>query len=517
VPEAEAAAAVRPEDLIEVRSEAPRRGRPSAQDDEVEKRTARNKLWAKGELRWKFEKRPWCRDLYDWIRAHWGAAGYLAAMMHRRAGKTSVAHVIAIEECLRAAGTSVAIICSTMQQARDISKAIMKPLLADCPKRLRPRFIKNDFAWEFDHNGSRIAILPADKTNWKNARGRKNTLVIVTEAGFVPGVDAIMAAILPTLRDVTDEWSGTMFMESTPPEEQDHPFQRLWEKADAAGRTFFLPLSANQYAGPKFRESAIIDSEGEDTVVYRREYELQFVFDEASTAIPEFTRMRAEVGDLERGLPRLVREVDRPSGADLYGSLDPGGSDMTAGLLAFYEFSQDLLVIEDELAMQNMTSDVLAARWREKERALWGENPAGKLMRFADNNNKILLGDLNRLHKLLFYATAKDNRDAQINQVRLMVRDGRLAIHPRCKLLIKTLRLARRAATASKGFQHSKEIGHADLLDALIYLVRNVRRNAMPGTTEVRPMAEQGIRPAQARRSSEQELARALGLGRRLR
>jgi hypothetical protein len=521
------------DDEQEAEDDAPTpRGRPPLPVAEREKRTARRKLWKKGILDWKLEERPWCRELYDWIRGNWGCAGYLATMMHRRAGKTSVAWLIALEECLRKRDTSVAIICSTMQQMRDISKEVLKPLLIDCPRSLRPRHIKNDFAWVFDHNGSRISVLPADKTNWKNARGRKNDFVIFSEAAFIPSIKPILGAILPTLRDVTDKWSGTLLLESTPPDEPDTAFEELWGKAEADGRTFLLPLSENKWAGPGFRESAAIDSGGVDTVVYQREYELQFVYESETTALPEFTMKTAfeehnypteppqgsppgTPPTLGPTLPPIVREKPRPTGVDLYASLDPGGRHLTGALWGFYDFSDDAIVIEDELTLKNMTTDVLAEKLRAKERILWGDAPSEKVTRYADNNNVILLHDLNTIHKLRFNATDKDNKDAQINQVRLMLKSGRLVIHPRCVVLIKTLRIAKRAKEARKGFVEAKEIGHADLLDALIYLVRNVRRNAMPAQAPTpRPMAEQGVRPQTRSRRSDTGLAQAMGIGR---
>jgi len=185
-------------------------------------------------------------------------------------------------------------------------------------------------------------------------------------------------------------------------------------------------------------------------------------------------------------------------------------------LWGFYHFTDDLIVIEDELTLLNFTSDDLAEKVRQKELDLWGPNPTSRLLRVADSNNPILLNDLYRNHKITFRVTSKDNKDAQINRLRVLIRDGKLAIHPRCKLLIKTLRLAKRAKQARRGFEHLDEHDHADTVDALLYLVRNVRRNRMPD--EAPPTGPQAALPQAPRTplpSGARELRKVFRLGRR--
>jgi hypothetical protein len=490
---------------------------PTLLDAEEQRRGAKRKLWAQGLLSWKFKSRPWCKDIYSFIRSNWGVSPFVFVMAHRRSGKSSTGIVVGLEECLRTPNTSVAIVCRSNEQAQGIIDESLLPLLEDCPRQLQPRRIKNDFKYVFDHNGSKIVILPANALGGRKGRGRKFKYILVTEACFIDNLQKLVSSVLgPTIRDVLGEWQGMMVLESTPPEEEDHDSVAMFAAAEVDDRAFFLPLSKNTHASPRFVQACQDDCGGPDTVEYRREYECQFVVDSSTTVVPEFTTERAfGKTDLPGGPLPLVREVPRPPGSDLYASLDPGGRDLSGLLWGYYHFAQNLVVIEDELTLLNMTSDDMAAQVKLKERQLWGAEPDGKLMRVADNSNVILLYDLQRLHKLKFWASAKDNKDAQINQLRIMVRDGLLVIHPRCRLLIKTLRLAKRAKQVSKGFERGEEIGHADLLDALLYLVRNVRRNA-PAPAPVVRAAEQHVRDSEPRRSSGAlALGRALGRFRR--
>lgn len=423
-------------------------------------------------LSWKFDGYPWAKELYDFVRSHWGVSPHIDVMVHRRGAKSTTNLIIGIEEALRAPNTRCAVLCTTKEQARDVCEESMVAILEDCPKDIAPRRVKNDFAWVFDHNGSKIQILSADRINNNSGRGRKFRFIHVMEAGHIPGLGGILKSVLsPTLRDVTGRTTGTMVLESTPPIEEEHDFEKLWIQAQLDGRSFFLPLSLNKHASPAFVKAAKDDCGGENTEEYLREYELKFGTGKNKTAIPEFTPEKQR---------EVVRVVERPVSADRYAVLDPGGEHPTGELWGFYDFEKDLLVIEDEWLGDNVTTDVIATTTKEKELFLGWDRAQGKLSRIADNNNVILLRDLNKDHKLCFYATAKDDKDAQVNKTRVMFRDNRIAIHPRCELLIKTLRIAKRSKVRKKSFIEMDEIGHADLLDCLLYMVRNVRKHALP-------------------------------------
>ena len=104
-------------------------------------------------------------------------------------------------------------------------------------------------------------------------------------------------------------------------------------------------------------------------------------------------------------------------------------------------------------------------------------------------NNLIMMNDLNKLHGLPFLATEKDNKEAQINNVRMMISNNQIVINPRCKHLIYHVKGAswkegnsvnRIFSELSDTPDHSIRGGHADALDALIYLVRNIVRSKNP-------------------------------------
>src|SRR3954463_4429163 len=147
-------------------------------------RRVKAEAWRRGLLSmFKFDERPWALKFYEFFRQHEGDTCWLLA--HRRSGKSTAALIVGLEECLRVPYTKVAVVCKAKDQARTICEESFKALLADCPKELRPRPIKNDFKYVFK-NHSEISIFPADGTHGSKIRGRRFKLIIVTEAGHIP-------------------------------------------------------------------------------------------------------------------------------------------------------------------------------------------------------------------------------------------------------------------------------------------------------------------------------------------
>jgi hypothetical protein len=125
----------------------------------------------------------------------------------------------------------------------------------------------------------------------------------------------------------------------------------------------------------------------------------------------------------------------------------------------------------------------LAHAIKEKEIATW-RNPANgevrkPFIRISDNN-PIVLNDLQVLHGLTFLPTAKDNADAGINYLRMLISQKKIIINPRCKHLIMHLKYATWNKSRTD-FERDPDTGHhSDFLDALRYLVRNVNFHKNP-------------------------------------
>jgi hypothetical protein len=184
---------------------------------------------------------------------------------------------------------------------------------------------------------------------------------------------------------------------------------------------------------------------------------------------------------------RIIREWDRPDFYDAYTGMDVGGRDLTGILYAYYDFLNNKIVVEDETVIdkhENRT-DIISKEIFEKEEKTWYD-PKYKISitphkRVSDTNNVILLNDLHHLHGLKFSATKKDDSDAARNEVRIKIRNEEIIINPRCVHLINHLRYGKWNKQRTS-YARSTKYGHFDLIDALVYLVRNINysRNPFP-------------------------------------
>lgn len=136
----------------------------------------------------------------------------------------------------------------------------------------------------------------------------------------------------------------------------------------------------------------------------------------------------------------------------------------------------------------DMTTDKIANSVKQKETSNFLDEydlPKKVYLRYSDNNNKILLNDLQKIHNLLFLPTEKDDSLAQHNKLRMMIKNEKIIIHPRCVHLIHHLETAT-WNKAGKKYENNVDkdgrLHHYDCIPALIYMIRNIvySRNPYP-------------------------------------
>ena len=172
----------------------------------------------------------------------------------------------------------------------------------------------------------------------------------------------------------------------------------------------------------------------------------------------------------------IVQERPRPSHYNLYGSCDPAFKDFTAYLLGYFDFAAASYYIEAELLINKSNSVEIAKAIKDLESSNFPEKKV--YLRVCDTDPQFMC-DMSQLHGLDFVSTSKDNKEQQINFMRSMLYKKRLLIHPRCKSLIRQLRTGLWNTGRTK-FIRTDLDGHYDLIDALIYLIRNIDSHTMP-------------------------------------
>ena len=429
---------------------------------------ARNRLWKKGNLEWKLDKNQ--EQLYSFIKNNPHKIVVMACS--RQMGKSWLLCTLAIEQCIKQPNSIVALIAPEVKMIKRILRAKMREILVDCPKDIAPEYKSVDHIYRFP-NGSEIQIAGTDNGHAESLRGIKANLCIVDEAGFCSDLDYIVKNILiPT----TTNTEGKIILSSTPPKTNDHDFVKFWQRAEIVGSL----IKRTIYDNPRLNKRQIEDLAeaigGITSISFRREYLCELITSEEDAVVPEFNE------DLQK---KIIKEWPRPPYYDAYASMDIGFRDLTVTLLAYYDFRKGKLIIEDELIVKGdkFLTHIYAKDLREKESKLWinprTREPKDPYLRVADNNNLILLNDLQTQHRLTFMAIAKDNSDAALNNMRMMLRQERIIINPRCVTLINHLKNAI-WNKARNSYVRSADSGHFDAVDSLKYLCRGVQMNKNP-------------------------------------
>ena len=310
-------------------------------------------------------------------------------------------------------------------------------------------------------NGSEIQFAGSDGGNIENLRGGYANLCIVDESGYVDDLNyAVYSVLSPTTKTVR----GKLILASTPSRDPNHEFMTDFVRPAYEDNTL---IKYTIYDNPMFTEDVIQETiaeypMGAEDPQFRREYLCETAADSEVVVIPEFTE------ELQRD---IVKYYELPAHYDCYVSGDPAATDLTVILFAYYDYLKKTIVICDELVTggegDTVTTQIIADGIKRKEKLLFScpltNEKKDPYLRIMDNNNPILINDMLTEHNLHFIPTAKDNKELQINKVRMMLSQGQILIHPRCKTLLYHIKTAKWHRVQSgvnagqvKGFQRVK-------------------------------------------------------------
>jgi hypothetical protein len=439
-----------------------------ATENKISTEEAVHILWDEGVLHWMLHEGQ--KSLYD---------SYLNCQekivvwnCSRRFGKSFTLCVIAIETCLRRPNSLVKYCCAKQIDARGIIRPLIREIITSCPKELRPVFKTQERAYVFP-NGSRIELSGLDNNRADSIRGGSTDLAIIDEAGLVSDLKYVVnSVILPT----TATTKGKILLASTPPKTSSHPFITDYaNKARIQGNLVTKTIYDNPLIDASELEKIKEEYGGDESIEFRREFLCHVLLDSNYAVVPEFTQ------ELKS---KIVQDWPRAPFYDCYVAMDLGLKDLTVVLFAWYDFRAAKIIIEDEFVIngQKFNTVALAEGIRKKEEQSFTDKLTGEqrvpFLRVSDNN-LIVINDLRQLHGLMFLPTRKDDADAALNNMKIMLQNERIIINPRCCTLIAHLEAA--VWNKSKtSMDRSADNGHFDAIDALKYLVRNVDLNKNP-------------------------------------
>ncbi len=431
-------------------------------------------LWHKGDLSWKLHA---AQDALD--QTFRESKGQLfVGNCSRQWGKSYWAVAKAVEHAIQVPKSQIRYGAAFQTDLIDFIIPAFDKILEDAPEEVKGRKVGHYYVFP---NGSRIKLVGLDK-NPNGLRGNTLDLIIIDECGFVGNLDYIYKSII--IPATLHRPNCKIILISTPPSTPAHPFVDYVHKAELEGSYVKLDIYTNPLITERDVERMAQEMGGKGSTTFRRECLCEFVTDSDLAIIPEWD-------------DKYIQAIERDEYWQYYHkytAMDLGVKDLTAMLYSYWDFKRAALIIEDEDDMSGpqMNTLLLVGAIQAKEKELWDNidpetkkekrdynNSPVPFRRISDNNWPILIQDLSSIHSLTFIETTKDNLEAMINEVRLMVQAGQIIVHPRCKKLIGCLRYGV-WDTKKKAFARSTVYGHFDHLAALVYKVRNLAKHTNP-------------------------------------
>ena len=440
-------------------------------NNKITKAQAVKELWMRGNISWKLK--PHQKELYDlFYKTEFKVQTWLLA---RRSGKSVCLCLLAIEACIKQPNTIVKFLSPTRIQVQNNVRPLMRMLLEDCPEEIKPEFKQKDYIYYFP-NGSEIQLAGSEAGNAEKLRGGYSHIAIIDEAQDVADLnDAVKSVLLPT----TLTTKGKILLAGTPPKNSDHDFIGFVEEAELRGSLVKKTVYDNTMLKPEDIEEIKKELGGENSEEWRREMLCEIIKDPTYSVIPEFT------GELAK---EIVKEWPKPPFYESYEAMDLGFKDLTVVLFAYYDFRADKVIIEDEIAVNgtNLQLPTLIADIKRKEETLWFNPLTNEVTRPSvrvSDINYIVTQEIARASQgtLNFTPAKKDDKEAAINKLRVLLQAKKIIIHPRCINLIRHLQNVRWDKSKNKStFARSPDDGHYDAVDAAIYLIRHINFGKNP-------------------------------------
>lgn len=432
-------------------------------------------------------------------------ASWAAWKIARQRGKTFAALVWALQRMGLEPGLSAVYLAQTGGNAQAIAQTFLREVDAGLPPEWGARMTGDGIALA---NGAELVVFGTDNLQYRRRRGRKARIVLLDEAAFYADLLDVEQVYAPQLQTT----GGVGLYLSSPPISLAHAFNDRCRGAMAAGRYTHDSFWNN----PRINHEAVIRGECERlglsreellaSTAFRREYLAEDVTEESRAAVPQWGQAAHDA---------CVVEVPRPPHFDAYTGVDLGFSpDPSALLWGWYDVAAGALVVEEELELRGTTVAGLAAEAKRIEARLWGadrwdglllgaerlENlppwllhraharaPRQPFLRVGDDD-ALVLAELSASHGYAVLPTRKDDKHMAVDFVGQLVASRRLRIHPRCKRLIEQLYTT--VWNSRRTSWERTDRDHGDLLDALVYMARNVAWNR-----DCRPPPVDALRP----------------------
>lgn len=425
-------------------------------------------LWRSGNLAYKLHDGQ--KLIRRTIRALPAETREALVFCSRRYGKSYLACVMALEDCLRKPNSNIIFVGPSQKQTLDIVRLLFPEILADAPKGM-VQVSKSEKRWNFS-NGSQLMLAGFD-TAAESIRGLRADSIYLEESGSAhpETFEYVIRSILyPTLMHSR----GKIIHLTTPALTIDHPLHTdTIVETSKVGAFFKYTIRDNPLITPEVIEAEIKSLGGYDSPHTKRELFCEIVKDENIIVVPQFDDRKH------------IRNMDSlPDDCYYWVAGDVGGvRDKSVFLLCAYDYTIDKVCIVREVAADPQTPTSVIVN---QARAMEGGR---EIPRFVDAPGQLFV-DLASTYNYPCFPPEKLEFEHNIHRLQTAFYNDQVIVDPSCKLLITTLRSGQ-LNKQKTDFARSASLGHNDALAALIYALRHSDRRKVvkprkPGTFDAK-------------------------------
>lgn len=422
-------------------------------------------LSLRGDLSWMLWEQQ--RPIYNAIRNLPASIDEYVVLCARQYGKSHLGVLLAIEDAIRYRDRCILIIGPDTKQTKDIVNPRMRRIQKLLPEGLLVQS-KSENKWLIYHDLDKKQsdyseiVIGGMNENSSSQRGKTVQTIYIEEVVESSPDDYITSLRSDLGPSLTHSQNGKIIFLTTLPKIPDHPFVTdTLAAARLNSALAIFTIDDNKALTPQQYEACVRRAGGKYTDDFKREYLCQVIRDASIVIVPSFNETLH------------VRQINTPPFTRWNIMVDWGGvKDYTVGLLYTYDFLRNKLMFKSEFMFRENTPTStiwpVVLSWRSTYKVEIDNIR-------ADAPGQTLV-DIANLYKEAVALPDKEDWQANINHLNVVMGAGTVEIDPSCKFLIESLR----SGTFNKqrnDFARTKALGHCDAVACIQYAVRHFYRD----------------------------------------
>jgi hypothetical protein len=446
-------------------------------------------LWIRGELSWLLKPRQ--VPIYNAIRSLFDDPdpenSSFVIDCSRQYGKSFTGFLTLVEDAFRNKRITMLFVAQLKSQVNEIITGetyhqIFNNKWLPCPQDLLPKMDGN--VMEFSSTNSRIKLGGTDNKNYESIRGGAAHRIIFDEAGFH---SHLTTGVMPALLPMTTRTNGKALYMSTPPVVLDHDYYNVLRTHEEEGKIITFTIWDDPYLTDEDVQKAVKISGGQETTMFKREYECKRIADTSLQVIPELT-------------PEAYKAVLLDNSEYKYDELyqywhkyvvaDWGGKDFTSVIFGHYNYRERRFITEKRIHFvgTEVSSGVIGKGVKDIVDHLWPKDIHKNIRYICDTNNPLIQNTMLIDYKMPFVGVRKYELEQMVQKLRNWINDDRMRWDPEAVFALKSCQAGYWSKHKDK-FAKSEVYGHYDDLAATIYAIISVdeRTNPVPVLLNIDP------------------------------